>query len=117
MIKLKLPSIRHRKPLSGVYFLFLNGNLQYVGKAKHILSRIGSHRDKDYNSFAYIECTQEEAQVIEIAYIKQHKPPLNTLIYHGINRNIIIQAQSILDGLVYRHQSRDSGENQAGNCG
>ena len=42
--------------IKGVYFLYKNDELVYIGSSKNILERIPKHlKDKDFNFYKYIE--------------------------------------------------------------
>ena len=84
-----LPIERHQLPMPGIYFLWLENNLQYVGQSSNLLKRIGEHiASKAFDSYSFIECDVSELERIEIekAYIKQYSPPLNCT--HSAPRSI-----------------------------
>lgn len=65
-------------PRCGVYFLFQQGRLVYVGQAINMARRIGQHtHDKAFDSYSYIECPQAELNAVEQTYIQRFRPPLN----------------------------------------
>lgn len=72
---------RHQYPKMGVYFLFQDDELMYIGTSSLILRRLHAHlRTKDFNNYAFISCeTREEANTLEVEMIKQYKPPLNVI--------------------------------------
>ena len=64
----------------GIYFLCIDGNIQYIGQAKHILNRILGHVNegkKDFNSVFFIACPLHTLDGLESALIRKFKPPLN----------------------------------------
>lgn len=69
----------------GVYFLFLEGKLVYIGQSKHPELRILQHRhnsykyhDNDFFDSAYIfEVSAEDLDTYEGALIRHFKPELN----------------------------------------
>lgn len=74
----------------GVYFLFNNNDLVYVGESEDIHRRVGQHRkDKEYDSYSFI--LQEDPHLrkrIEKAYIEQLNPLYNKRSGEGSNRKI-----------------------------
>lgn len=71
--------------LCGVYFLFLNEELVYIGSSKHIMYRLQTHlRNKEFDCFTYIETKPEDRLPLEEAYIDKFEPRLNkNLILFG----------------------------------
>src|SRR5574337_951975 len=62
----------------GIYFLFKNGGLVYIGQSVNICARIGQHLDsKDFDSFSFINVPREHLNEVELHYIRKHRPPLN----------------------------------------
>lgn len=70
--------------LSGVYFLILNKKVVYVGQSKNILVRICAHKDKKFDSFAFLTCRENEMDIIESLYIHLLQPEQNGLSVHGV---------------------------------
>lgn len=70
---------KHDIPSKGVYFLFYNEKLIYIGQSKHILLRFDQHLlTKKFTSFSYIKCTtNHEASTLEREFINKYNPPLN----------------------------------------
>lgn len=65
--------------LVGIYFLFKNEKIVYIGQSKKIFNRIISHcYSKDFDSFTYIECKENELNELEFEFIAKHKPELNS---------------------------------------
>lgn len=67
--------------LSGVYFLYQDSQIVYVGESGCILSRIKQHtEDKDFNRFTYmlISCP-DMRKVRERDMIRKHRPKYNTV--------------------------------------
>lgn len=63
---------------TGVYFLIKNRRVIYVGQSVNIFSRLREHRkDKDFDSFKFLQCKRHELDVIESKYIYALKPKLN----------------------------------------
>lgn len=64
----------------GIYFLCLNGIIQYIGQAVHVCSRVSAHltiREKRFDSIFFIPCPKSELNNLEGALIRKYKPPLN----------------------------------------
>ena len=71
---------RHTIPMPGIYFLWQDDELQYIGKSSNILKRIGEHATcKVFDTYSFIECDIADMATLEQAYIKQYQPPLNTV--------------------------------------
>ena len=62
---------------SGVYFLHLNGSVVYIGQAKNILRRIGSHTDKDFDRVTFVNCDDADLNDVEEFFIALIQPPAN----------------------------------------
>ena len=62
-----------------VYFLMMNGKLQYIGKTKELTKRLQAHFANTclYDDVFYIECTPRDVDKIERAMISLYQPPLN----------------------------------------
>lgn len=66
------------RKIIGIYFLFNDNQLCYIGQSIDILSRICSHaKEKVFTSYAFIECSENELNDIERAYIEKYTPELN----------------------------------------
>lgn len=66
--------------ISGVYMLWNNEQLVYIGKSKSVFNRIISHiRDinKQITHFSYIELAYEDADLYERMMINKYRPTLN----------------------------------------
>lgn len=62
----------------GIYFLINKHKIVYVGKTKVGFSRIAQHiKDKEFDSFNYFECIEEELDSLETYYIIKFKPKYN----------------------------------------
>lgn len=82
----KLPRISRQ--LSGIYFLWLNGDLQYIGLSRNLLQRISTHihwsfhlpgmdlNYKRFDEFSYLEIS-DNLEKIEAELIERFRPPLN----------------------------------------
>lgn len=70
---------------SGVYFLVDAGAVVYVGQSVNVFVRVGAHhRDKIFDSVAYIGCEVALLDVYESLYIHQFQPKYNG----GEGRNV-----------------------------
>lgn len=69
---------KHIDHLAGVYLLWLNDELVYVGQSINGTSRIMDHRkDKVYNRYTWISVSLEELDDIERFFIKKYRPKYN----------------------------------------
>lgn len=68
---------------SGIYFLIKDNRVVYVGQSVSVHSRIGGHKDKDFDHYAYILCGKEILDALESLYIHVLRPPLNGLDNSG----------------------------------
>lgn len=63
---------------SGVYILFRNNIVMYVGESGNIMQRLYSHKNKDYwDKFTYIELNYKDRMIAEALYIDKYKPKYN----------------------------------------
>ena len=72
--------VKHGQPwnnCTGVYFLIRTGKVVYVGQAKSVFQRVGSHKDKEFDSVAWVPCAAEILDALESLYIHVMRPPLN----------------------------------------
>lgn len=73
----ELPKIEFRR-ICGVYQLYQNDCLIYIGKSTDINTRIISHaKDKNFTHYSFIECEPSNLNEIEASLIKRHLPELN----------------------------------------
>lgn len=61
----------------GVYFLISSDEIIYIGQSVNIASRISGHRDKDFDSVAFVTCKKQELDILESLYIIAYRPKLN----------------------------------------
>jgi excinuclease UvrABC nuclease subunit len=67
-----------KPPLVGVYFLFKDTELVYVGQSNNILLRVQTHTKRlDFDRYAYLSCSKDELDDLENAYILKLRPKLN----------------------------------------
>jgi len=65
-------------PKIGIYFLFKNDELVYIGKTTKGLNRIMTHLEcKEFDSYSFHSCTERELNSLEIELIKRYRPSLN----------------------------------------
>ncbi len=67
----------------GVYYLYLDGVLMYIGQSQNIKSRIKAHKNKEFDAVYYIECSKDDLLKFEKQEIQSKKPKLN--IIHNDN--------------------------------
>lgn len=63
---------------SGVYHLVRAGVVVYVGQTENIFSRLGGHRDKDFDDVQFFPCAVAELDAREEEHIARLKPELNS---------------------------------------
>ena len=77
----QIRELRQRfKPLCGIYFLFDGDEIVYIGQSVNILARVGVHffdKNKQFNSFAYIEYPLGTLAELEAEYILIFVPKYN----------------------------------------
>jgi hypothetical protein len=68
----------YRKKIMGVYFLFLQDVLVYVGQSVDIEDRVLEHtKTKVFDKYTYLECGKDELDNTERHYINKFKPFYN----------------------------------------
>lgn len=80
---------------SGVYFLLDGDEVVYVGQAVNVYSRIGQHKDKRFDRYAFVPCAVEVLDRLESLYIHCLRPRLN-----GSQRSDAKCAPIALDALI-----------------
>jgi len=74
--------------LPSVYFLCKNGQIQYIGKAVSLASRINQHQNenvKEWDSIFYINCPIGKLNEMESSLIKFYQPILNKTSKKGLS--------------------------------
>lgn len=67
--------------LSGVYFLWLNDEMVYIGQSQNGTSRILEHKkDKSYNYYTWMPVSVYYLTAVEGMYINKYKPLYNKVI-------------------------------------
>lgn len=82
IISNSIPSAR--EVFSGVYFLIYKNEIQYIGSATDVLSRIQMHKKAKkirFNKMFFIRCTKNEMVRIEIENIEKFRP-INNIVYN-----------------------------------
>lgn len=69
---------------SGVYFLVSKQRVVYVGQSVSVYSRIASHKDKDFDCFAFVPCSLTALDKLESLYIHFLLPALNGNCTQGV---------------------------------
>jgi hypothetical protein len=66
-------------PRNGVYFLIDKGEIVYVGKSDHLLTRVAAHQsgEMDFDAVSYIAAEGVEQYRLEQLYIAKFKPKHN----------------------------------------
>lgn len=74
----------------GVYFLFNDNDLVYVGESEDIHRRVGQHRkNKEYDSYSFIVQTDPHLRLrLEKAYIEKFNPKYNKRAGNSSNKRI-----------------------------
>lgn len=78
MITINIPP----RQICGVYFLFLDRHLTYIGQSINVLRRLGQHAKAglSFSEAHIIEAVDRHLVGLEIYYITTLSPPGNTLI-------------------------------------
>lgn len=86
--------------LCGVYFLFLQKQVVYVGQSINIFRRLGQHAEKgaiQFDAVSWIECGREELGRLERAYIHLFNPPLNKKVDGLIRAQPELQLAAVVE--------------------
>jgi hypothetical protein len=76
----------------GVYFLFLDRDIIYIGQSARVRNRVDDHYARGciaFDRWTFIECPREDLRLAERAYIDKYMPRENrdsTTEYHRGNR-------------------------------
>lgn len=65
--------------IAGIYFLYNEDNLVYIGRTENLFQRIGTHihGNKDFDSFSFLEVRSRDLEKVEYDLIDFFNPPLN----------------------------------------
>jgi predicted DNA-binding transcriptional regulator AlpA len=77
------------KQVTGIYFLFDDDELVYIGQSSNIMQRVGAHlyeAVKGFNKVAYIAIERARLDEIEAAMIRKFRPPYNDLYPETLQR-------------------------------
>lgn len=88
---------------SGIYYLYLKGKLQYIGKATYVTGRINDHiDDKDFDEAYFFPIPISDLDHVETYLITLHNPPINKqkgmTIYRDLNN---------IPSSIYRDEKSD----------
>lgn len=82
--KIKKPDL-----IPGIYFLFKEEKLIYIGKSTHIPDRISCHckqNKKSFDFYSFIAVSNEEIDFYERIFINKYRPILNIDSLTNFNR-------------------------------
>lgn len=82
-VKINIEDINfNRLKASGIYFLYQNGVLVYIGKSITLNTRIKIHLqgDKEFNQISIIKLHPKRLKSVEEALIRRHRPTYNKLV-------------------------------------
>ena len=82
--------------LIGIYFLLKDNKIVYIGQTTNGLSRILSHKDKDYDSYSFFPFLKHNLDYIESINIIHYKP-----IY---NKSVISTTFTTIGGLNIQYK-------------
>ena len=68
----------------------------YVGQSKRGIKRIFEHKEKNFNTFSFIICNENELDFLEKEYIKKYEPQYNKAILIGEKRERFENTKKIL---------------------
>lgn len=73
-----IKDIKPLEPLRGVYFLFLNEQIVYVGQSGNVPIRVQQHTDKEFNRVFYLTVPPDaDILAIEKHFILKFRPKYN----------------------------------------
>jgi len=87
----------------GVYFLKKKSEVVYVGQSINIAQRISDHqreKEKDFDSFDYVECSVDNLNSNETFFIHYYNPKYNKVKYHikaGLKKSINYKTDLIVN--------------------
>lgn len=73
----KIKKFNRLKNISGIYFLFQNNKIAYIGKSVSIFRRILEH-GQWFDTFSYIELPKDKMDIYEKLFILKYNPEYNT---------------------------------------
>lgn len=99
-LQTSLPMERMPANVAGVYFLFFNDKLLYVGGSADILFRVGQHVRSGsipFTHYAIRPCAIRLIAEIEERYIKAWRPPYNAAGASGYSAKINVSIREMKD--------------------
>jgi hypothetical protein len=72
----------------GVYFLISSDEIVYIGQSVNIANRISAHKDKSFDSVAFVGCKKSELDILESLYIIAYQPKLNGHAGENCNKRL-----------------------------
>lgn len=80
----KSPKTDFKKELLGVYVLYKDDEVIYVGRSGKIYSRVCQHLNGlDFDYFRYQECSNKDIKALENYYIEKLRPKKNIIMNLG----------------------------------
>lgn len=68
---------RRKFKVCGVYFLFKDERVMYVGQSIDVFTRTYGHGTRDWDTFSFLECPEDDLNRLEREYIAFYDPPYN----------------------------------------
>lgn len=93
-----LPSNRMQANIVGIYFLFFNDLLVYVGGSSNVLFRIGQHirgGEIPFTTFSVLPCALRKISEVEDRYIKEWRPKYNVAQSSGFRATVNVNVQEL----------------------
>lgn len=81
--------------VTGIYFLLDGNKIVYIGQSTNVYHRIASHKDKQFDRYAFVPCSADSLDKLEALYIHCIRPKLNGKYSSGA-----MCAQISLDALI-----------------
>lgn len=80
---MRLPRLLPNQSMSGIYFLFKDGECIYIGQSRQVYVRVREHRTtkgptRAFDSYSWVRCDIENLDRIEQWYIEKFSPIYNT---------------------------------------
>ena len=60
--------------IPGIYFLWDEDKITYIGRTLNVIERIGGHVDKQFTKFSFITTPRSEIELMELYYICKYLP-------------------------------------------
>lgn len=87
------PLERRPSHVTGVYFLYCDDTLLYVGGSSNCIFRIGQHVNEGripFNGYAVLACALRKIAEVEERYIRHFRPPYNTAEASGFSPRVTV---------------------------